>query len=279
MNARATSSRRPEKRGLVGLRFYQFVLSGIALVCATGCDERILHDLSEREANRVVSELHTAKVSATKLSQSDGRWTIAVAKREVVPALRVLEFQRVLPSPSPRGAPLSKGGFIPSREERLFRHERAMSEALEDSLTAIPGVLEARVHLNLPAEDPLLGASRTPAGSGSVLLLVDDSWNARDDDVAHLVGGAAGVPSGAVKVLRSRAERPVEASRIESPELRARDAGAGSAIATPSVAVALLGALGISAVWMGRVRVTRRGKRVKFALPSEKTAGGRCHAE
>lgn len=226
-----------------------------------------------------MSELHTAKVSASKLSQSDGRWTIAVAKREVVPALRALEFQRVLPSPSARGAPLSKGGFIPSREERLFRYERAMSEALEDSLTAIPGVLEARVHLNLPADDPLLGPSRVPAGSGSVLLLVDETWGARDEDVAHLVGGAAGVPSGAVKVLRSRAERPVDAPHIVSPESRAHEGSEKSAIATQPVAVALLSALGVSAAWMGRVCVMRRRKRVRFAVLSEKTAGGLCHAE
>lgn len=279
LNARATSSPRSQKRGSVRFRLYRFILSGVALVCATGCEEQILHDLSEREANRVVSELHAAKVSASKLSQSDGRWTIGVAKREVVTALRALEFQRVLPSPGARGAPVSKGGFIPSREERLFRYERAMSEALEDSLTAIPGVLEARVHLNLPAEDPLLGPSRVPAGSGSVLLLVDERWAARDEDIAHLVGGAAGVPSGAVKVLRSSAERPVEAQHTVSPESRAQEVNGKNSIDTQPVAVALLGALGVSAAWIGRVCVRRRRKRVKFSLPSEKTTGGVCHAE
>ena len=240
----------------------------IVAICCVGCQEQIVHDLSEREANKVLSELHNAKVDANKVVQSDGRWAISVSKPDMFPALSHLESQRVLSAPSPRGSSQAKSGFIPSREEQLFRHERAMAQAIEESLATIPGVLEARVHLNLPAEDPLFGVSRTNTGSGSVLLLVDDQCTARDEEVARLVGGAAGLPAGAIGILRSRAERtplakslavePVVGPHVTSTEARVHH--------FKEVALATSG---IGLVYGMRVLFLRRRRRVRFALPRE----------
>jgi type III secretory pathway lipoprotein EscJ len=71
------------------------------------------------------------------------------------------------------------------------------------------GVLEARVHLNLPENDPLFGTRKESSGSGSVLLVTDSDFSAKDEEVAALVSGAAGIPAAKVSVLRSRAERQI----------------------------------------------------------------------
>lgn len=168
-----------------------------------GCEEQILHDLTEHEANKVLSRLHVGKLPATKVLQSDGRWSISVDEDHVISALTFLDSNRVL---APRTSVLpssSKGGIVPSREEQWFRYERSVAVSIEESLSTIRGVLETRVHLNLPEKDPLFGTKKLDVGSGSVLLVVDDRYATDKADVANLVSGAAGIPAQYISVLQS----------------------------------------------------------------------------
>ena len=181
----------------------------VGLFLITGCDEQILHDLAEQDANRVLSRLSSGNLPAKKVAQSDGRWAISVSKGFVVQALTYLETTRVLSSRAASSAVSSKGGFVPSRDEQRFRYERSVASSIEDSLGAMRGVLEARVHLNLPENDPLFGTRKESVGSGSVLLVTDGDFLAKDEEIAALVSGAAGIPATKVSVLRSRAERQI----------------------------------------------------------------------
>lgn len=182
-----------------------------------GCDEQIIHDLGEAEANRVVSRLSVAALDAHKVQQSDGRWAVAVPEDSILPALTFLESNRVL-APRSQSSSGSKGGLVPSRQEQWFRYERAMAQSIEESLAAVAGVLEARVHVNLPENDPLFGAKKRDGGSGSVLLLIDASYGASNEEVSALVAGAAGIAAERVTVLKSLA--PQRASDAELPEVR-----------------------------------------------------------
>ena len=92
---------------------------------------------------------------------------------------------------------------MPSREEQWFRYERSVAVSIEESLSTIRGVLETRVHLNLPEKDPLFGTKKLDVGSGSVLLVVDDRYATEKTDVANLVSGAAGIPAQYISVLQS----------------------------------------------------------------------------
>ena len=176
-----------------------------------------MHDLGEADANRVVSRLSAAQLGAHKVQQSDGRWAIAVPQDSIVPALGFLESNRVLAAKSEAGAASAKSGIVPSRQEQWFRYERAMAQAIEESLGALAGVLEARVHLNLPESDPLFGSKKREGGSGSVLLLVDDSYGAANEEVASLVAGAAGISPAAVTVLKSMAPQRPQPVSIGAP--------------------------------------------------------------
>ncbi|MEN9846604.1 MAG: hypothetical protein RIS36_1751 [Pseudomonadota bacterium] len=185
------------------------------MLASAACQEQIIHDLSEREANSVVSNLHIVRLAAQKVRQPDGRWAISVDRDQIVPALSYLETRRVLPVRDTKSA-ASKGGVIPSREEQWFRYERSVAVSIEESLSALPGVLDARVHVNLPDEDPLFGDVEQQRGSGSVLLVVDRGFVAGDDAVAALVAGAAGLSRDVVRVLKSEV---VAASEVESLRL------------------------------------------------------------
>jgi|694.fasta_scaffold10224_3 type III secretory pathway lipoprotein EscJ len=233
-----------------------------------GCDEQIIHDLGEAEANRVVSRLSVAALDAHKVQQSDGRWAVAVPEESILPALTFLESNRVL---TPRGQPSgsSKGGLVPSRQEQWFRYERAMAQAIEESLAALAGVLEARVHVNLPESDPLFGTKKREGGSGSVLLLVDGGFVASNDEISALVAGAAGIPAQHVTVLKSVAPQrntelgrgvPVDASSSsaaaevgqQSSGVAPDSEGAGLVTELLAAAAGVLVALGAQVLWRRR---------------------------
>lgn len=268
----------------LGRRVILPLMTAVVALHVAGCDEQILHDLSEQDANRVLSRLGNESLGAKKVLQSDGRWAIAVERKSVVTALSYLDTNRVLSPRSTNGHSSNKGGFVPSREEQWFRYERSVALSLEDSLNTLAGVLEARVHLNLPETDPLFGTRKELTGSGSVLLVVDNRYTSNDQDVAALVAGAAGIPIQKVTVLRSRPPtayvEPVSQPMIEqaivpvaqqepppaqpTPEEthpQTTDFVVGSHVGMASAAcVALLGT--------GAVLFIRRKRRVKFVLPN-----------
>lgn len=243
----------------------------------TGCDETILHDLTEQDANRVLSRLSSGNLRAKKVIQSDGRWSISVSKDSVVPSLNFLDSTRVL-SPRQAGAGAgNKSGFVPSREEQRFRYERAVAISIEESLAAMRGVLEARVHLNLPESDPLFGTRKENLGSGSVLLVTDSSLSAKDDEIAALVSGAAGIPAGKVSVLRSQAAGSSAETVLGQPLIVAQPSISSAAVSVPQTSIdttlgrytteiAALAALVVCvfSFWILRFR----HKKVVFSLPA-----------
>jgi type III secretion protein J len=253
----------------------------VLLCCVvTGCREQILHDLSETEANKVISRLSSSGASAEKVLQSDGRWAIAVSRDKVLAALSFLDTHRVLPTREGEPKPKSQGGLVPSREEQWFRYERSVAQSIEDSLATMQGVLEARVHLHLPESDPLFGVRRDDRGSGSVLVVVDGRFSAKDEELSSLVAGAAGISAANVRVLRSIApnahgeERTQvsmppsqEVSETLSVALRAEQASAKSTAMEP-MQVGLASVAGLGVVALGAFLARRRKPRVTFTLPT-----------
>lgn len=248
-----------------------FALAPVLLL-VVGCQEQIVHDLSEREANSVISQLSMARLDARKVRQADGRWAISVNKGEMVPALAYIETRRVLTTRDASSAS-NKGGMIPSREEQWFRYERSVSLSIEESLSALPGVLDARVHVNLPDDDPLFGDSARKGGSASVLLVVDQRFGADDAEVAALVGGAAGLQRDVVRVLKSETVDRDVSEVLEKPETSPSSVSEGA----PSPAswrfvvwgfgVAIL--FGVCARFGVCFRGRRSKRRVTFELPKE----------
>jgi type III secretion protein J len=247
------------------------VLVAVTLV---GCDEQILHDLSEQDANKVLSRLSAGNLGAKKVLQSDGRWAISVPRDVIVPALAYLDTNRVL---SPRSSAVGNGGkssFVPSREEQWFRYERSVAVSIEESLSAMLGVLEARVHLNLPETDPLFGTRKESTGSGSVLLVVDARYVAKDEEISGLVSGAAGIPAAKVAVLKSQAQltegEDVQVARAVQGDVNRIHtdfkAAYTASVFAPEVGIA--SAAVVAFVGIGFFVFRSRRKKVTFSLPT-----------
>jgi len=179
------------------------------LLSLAGCDEQILHDLDEAEANRVVSALHGGSIDARRVVQADGRWAISVKEGEAISALDILSERRTLVRRSAARREPAESSLIPSREEQWLRYQTEIAAGVEETLLTVPGVLEAHVHLHLPRNDPILGSRHQESGSASVLLVIDEVCDLVDGDVAALVAGAAGLTAESVRVMKSTRSKSV----------------------------------------------------------------------
>lgn len=180
----------------------------LLIVVLSACNEEIIHDLSEVEANRVITVLDGHGITAKKDQQADGHWAISVGSGEAISALSFLDDRRILRENSTQRA--QNPSVISSREDQRFWFERSLSHELEKTLLTLNGVLEARVHLNLPAQDPLfhspLGGAK---GSASILLLAIRNTQIDKSEIAKLVIGASGVSSDAVSVMVAFSDAPL----------------------------------------------------------------------
>jgi len=199
------------------IRFIQRVrrrpllLVGLLAILLTGCREQIIHNLTETDGNRVISALTDAGIDAEKVRQADGRWAIAVPHDSATGAIKRLNETRLLREST--GGQEEKGSFIASREDQRFRFERALSREIEATLGSVRGVLEARVHLNMPVTDPLFGQPLNAAkGSGSALLVVDEQFSLTKEEVSTLVAGASGIAPTGISVLLSKGQSQVVAA-------------------------------------------------------------------
>lgn len=188
------------------------------LLAISACKEQIIHNLSEREANRLLTHLHEADIAPEKVKQPDGQWAIAVSKGKALSAIKFLNDSRLFRETYPSAAKSSS--VLSSRENQRFGYERALSSEIEATLSSMQGVLEARVHLNLPVVDPLFGkiVSEKSNISGSVLIITGSNLNLNEEAIAKLVSGAAGIPAKNITVVISSANGKAEEEEKNNPD-------------------------------------------------------------
>ena len=83
-----------------------------------------------------------------------------------------------------------------------------MSHEVESTLSSIDGILEARVHLNLPPVDPIFGhpVKKDHKSTASILLVTDGATTVESQKIAELVAGASGISVSDISVLTSTSE-------------------------------------------------------------------------
>ena len=131
----------------------------LAFLALPACGrEEILHGLEEAQANQALVALDEAGVAAEKRrdESSENAWRVDVASGEAARAQRILA-ERELPHPRAPGfgEVFGKGSVVPTPAEERALYLHALSGELSRSVEAIDGVVEARVHLALPVQDPL----------------------------------------------------------------------------------------------------------------------------
>jgi type III secretion protein J len=150
--------------------------------------------LEEDQANRIVLALDRAGVGSEKEGDpaAEGRYRVVVERDEAPRAITAMRAED-LPSPSSPGLldSMGKGALLPSRLAEHAQFLAGLSGELERTLLAIDGMLSARVHVSLPAADPLREGPRMKA-TASVLLQHRGATPPIDaHEVKRIVAGAA----------------------------------------------------------------------------------------
>ena len=142
---------------------------GVLLVSAflSACGQTELYsDLSERDANEMLAVLRGAGVEASKQPGEEARWSLLVTDDHFVQAVQTLSAQGY-----PRdefanmGELFQKQGFVSTPLEERARYVYGLSQELSETISAIDGVMMARVHLAMPETDPLAETLRPSSAS------------------------------------------------------------------------------------------------------------------
>ena len=168
-----------------------------AAILLAGCDkESTLHSgLPERQANLVMAALLDAGIDCHKSPGDEGTWNVSVVESRFADAVNLLE-EKGLPRRNFNGVAevFKKTGMISSPTEERIRFMDALAQDLSRTISGIDGVVDARVHVVLPENDPF--ARNTLPSSAAVAIR--SRW---DSDVTDLVPSIKGLVKNAIEGL------------------------------------------------------------------------------
>ena len=157
------------------------VLVSAALLFAGCGKEATLHSgIGERQANLVMAALLDSGIGCRKEPGEEGTWNVLCSESRFAEAVNILE-RRGLPQ-QPRqgiGEVFKKSGMISSPSEERIRFMDALAQDIAKTISMIDGVIDARVHVVLPENDPF--ARNTLPSSAAVAIR--SRWDADLDDL------------------------------------------------------------------------------------------------
>ena len=161
-------------------------LSLAALILVAGCDKvvTLFSGLEETQANAVIAALAGDGMTAEKAPGEEGTWNVTIAQSLFAPAANLCE-QRGLPRRqfAGVGTVFKKTGMVSSPSEERIRFMDAIAQDLAMTISMIDGVVDARVHVVLPENDPF--AKNTLPSSAAVAIR--ERWDADLTDVVPQV--------------------------------------------------------------------------------------------
>ena len=151
-----------------------------------GCDEKttLYSGLEETQANAVMAALIGAGIEADKAPGDEGTWVVTIGKVDFARAANLCE-SRGLPRRRFNGVGevFKKTGMVSSPSEERIRFMDAIAQDLSHTISMIEGVVDARVHVVLPENDPF--AKNTLPSSAAVAIR--SRWDADLTDVVQQV--------------------------------------------------------------------------------------------
>ncbi|PXX21936.1 MULTISPECIES: type III secretion system inner membrane ring lipoprotein SctJ [Burkholderia] len=147
-------------------------LAVAALMCVmfVGCSKNLYENLSEQDANEMIAALFESGIVASKQRGGNGKyWVVSVRDDRFANAIEVLR-DRGLPRERHHdlGALFRKDGLVSTPTEERVRFLYGLSQELSSTISAIDGVVVARVQIVLPNNDPL--AQEVKPSSASVFI-------------------------------------------------------------------------------------------------------------
>ena len=170
----------------------------VAAALLAGCDkESTLHSgLEERQANLVMAALLDAGISCHKVPGEEGTWNVMVVESKFADAVNLLE-KAGLPRMAHQGIGevFKKTGMISSPSEERIRFMDALAQDIAKTISGIDGVVDARVHVVLPENDPF---ARNALPS-SAAVAIRSRWDA---DVTDIIPSVKGLGKNAIEGLQ-----------------------------------------------------------------------------
>ncbi len=136
-----------------------FILLLLLLALLTGCDQQatIFSGLEERQANSVAAALLDNGISCSKSpGAEENTWDVVLkSDKDFARAVEICQA-RGLPQQVYKGVAevFKKSGMVSSPSEERIRFMDALSQDLSRTISEIDGVINARVHVVLPDNDP-----------------------------------------------------------------------------------------------------------------------------
>ncbi len=171
----------------------------IAAACLlfSGCEkETTLHSgLAEQQANLVMAALLDDGIDCHKTPGEEGTWNVMVDESRFAAAVNLLE-RKGLPRRAHQGIGevFKKTGMISSPSEERIRFMDALAQDLSRTISGIDGVIDARVHVVLPENDPFA----RHALPSSAAVAIRSRWDA---DLTDLVPSIKGLVKNAIEGL------------------------------------------------------------------------------
>jgi type III secretion protein J len=235
----------------------------LVLLMFSGCLKHELQTgLSEQEAQEIIVLLREHGIEATKELQPGEvpTWKVYVkgvgGSQNLFLAWRILQ-ENGLPREKTKGldAVFAGSGLIPTASEEKARLIKGLSGEISRTLQSVEGIVDARVHVVLPDNSPLLEKSERRPTTASVLVKYQGSQTPlREDAIKRLVAnGVEGLLPEYVALVFKKIEPKHVPPRDVGWYLRDRD-----------ITIASLAVLGLTN--LGSLALVLRGRRQRMLI-------------
>lgn len=185
------------------------VLLTIMLLLLCSCSEKIVSNVNELRANKIIIALHKYGIKAEKVKDG-ATWGIEVSKNDSTRALQIMALSRFL---TQEPGPETSSGFVQTKKELNHFLERKIARSIEQTLIRMPHVMEARVHINNYSKSEF--NKKKEKQTASVLVVIDKEDSIEEDNIKNIVSGASGLSREDVLVVAVKEQEP-DAIKIES---------------------------------------------------------------
>ena len=176
----------------------RLVMLAVGAALVAGCDKEVpIHSgLAERQANLVMAALLDDGIAAHKAAGDENTWNVTIRESDFARAANLLE-RKGLPRRDFNGVgeTFKKTGMISSPTEERIRFMDALAQDLSRTISGIDGVIDARVHLVLPENDPF-AKNILPS---SAAVAIRSRW---DRDIRDLVPSIKALVQNSIEGLK-----------------------------------------------------------------------------
>ncbi len=252
----SAASAMPATRRLRLSRLVRIAPLTLALLLAA-CRVDLYASLNEAEANQMLAVLTAEGIDADKVRAGETGWSVRVDEAQLPAALEILRSEG-LPGErfSSLGQVFQKQGLVATPTEERMRYIFALSQELSETLRNIDGVVTARVHVVIPATDPL--SDKIRPSSAAVFIKHRPDTDLRllvptvKDMVAHSIEGVTH-DKVSLSLVEARPFTPI-GPVARTPASHGFPVGRFAAIAGAVIAALALAGLGVLAWKRGGLR-------------------------